>query len=75
MTVRIVELQKGGPMPDNELTTVQIDTETREKLRELSAANERSMAAQIRWMVQRDYAQCKLQIPLPMPTESAPVQS
>lgn len=48
-------------MADEQLTTVQIDVDTREKLRELAQANMRSMAAQLRWIVNQDYANLQAQ--------------
>lgn len=42
-------------MAEEQLTTVQIDVDTREKLRELAQANMRSMAAQLRWLVNQEY--------------------
>ena len=43
-------------MADNDLTSIQLDIETRDLLRVLAKAEDRSMTAQLRWMVKRDYA-------------------
>lgn len=43
-------------MAGNDLTTVQISGPTKEKLRELAAANLRTMAAHLEFMVERDYS-------------------
>jgi predicted transcriptional regulator len=48
-------------MADEQLTTVQIDVDTREKLRELAQANMRSMTAQIRWIVNQEFATLQAQ--------------
>lgn len=42
-------------MTDEKVTTIQIDTETRDKLKMLGEAYERSAAGQLRWMVSQDY--------------------
>lgn len=42
-------------MPDEKLTTVQIDVETRDKLKVLAEAYERTAAGQLRWLVNQDY--------------------
>jgi hypothetical protein len=42
-------------MPETELTTIQIDKETRDRLRHVAEYNERSVAAQVRWFVNREY--------------------
>lgn len=39
-----------------ELTTVQIDTETREMLRKLANDDFRSMAAELQWLVFQEWA-------------------
>lgn len=39
-----------------EMTTVMVDVETRDLLKELAARNERSMAAQLRFMVKQALA-------------------
>lgn len=41
-----------------ELTTIQIDVKTREMLRQVASVNERSMTAQLRWMVTQEYTKC-----------------
>ena len=41
-------------MPE-ELTTVQIDVETRDKLRELASANFRSMASHLKFLITKEY--------------------
>ena len=47
-----------------ELTTIQTDTETLEKLREISKANERSMAGQLRWLVAEAWQKLKSDQPM-----------
>lgn len=42
-------------MPETELTTIQIDKETRDRLRQIAEYHERTTAAQIRWFVKREY--------------------
>lgn len=42
-------------MPDD-LTTVQIDVETREVLRSLAKEDFRSMASELQWLVNQEYA-------------------
>ena len=42
-------------MAENGLTTIQIDVETREKLKTLAAAFERTSAGQLRWLVNQEY--------------------
>lgn len=42
-------------MANGDLTTVQTDKETLDKLKKLAAANERSAAGQLRWMVNWEY--------------------
>lgn len=42
-------------MADEKLTTVQIDVETRDKLKILAQAFERTAAGQLRWMVNQEY--------------------
>lgn len=44
-------------MAEEKLTTIQIDQETDRKLREVATALERSKAAQIRYWVNREYAE------------------
>lgn len=39
----------------DEKTTIQIDVKTRDQLRELAAANQRTMAGQFRWMVECEF--------------------
>lgn len=46
-------------MAEEKLTTVQIDVETRDKLRELGEAYERTAAGQLRWMVNQEYTRLK----------------
>ena len=41
-------------MPE-ELTTVQIDVETRDKLREIASANFRSMAGHLKFLIAKEY--------------------
>lgn len=47
-------------MGNTDLTTIQIDVETREKLRALASANERTSAGHLRWLVNQDFE--KLQV-------------
>ena len=42
-------------MANENLTTIQIDVETREKLKTLAAAFERTSAGQLRWLVNQEY--------------------
>ena len=42
-----------------ELTTIQTDTETLEKLREISKVYERSMAGQLRWLIAEAWLKLK----------------
>ena len=42
-------------MADEKLTTVQIDVETRDKLKVLAKAFERTQAGQLRWMVNMEF--------------------
>lgn len=42
-------------MANDKLTTIQIDVETRDKLKELAEVNERSSTAQLRWLVGEEY--------------------
>ncbi len=42
-------------MASEHLTTIQIDVETREKLKTLAAAFERTSAGQLRWLVNQEY--------------------
>jgi len=45
-----------------EMTTVMVDTETRDLLKELAAKSERSMAAQLRFMVKQALAHTSLEM-------------
>lgn len=45
-------------MTDEKLTTVQIDVETRDKLKVLAKAFERTQAGQLRWMVNVEFEKC-----------------
>lgn len=46
-------------MPEEKLTTIQIDVETRDKLKVLGEAYERTMAGQLRWLVNQEWAKLK----------------
>lgn len=57
-------------MPENNLATVQTDTETRDFLKELAETDFRSMASELRWLVTQERAR-RQQLTLPLPTGSA----
>lgn len=42
-------------MPEEKLTTIQIDVETRDKLKVLGEAYERTAAGQLRWLVNQEW--------------------
>lgn len=46
-------------MPEEKLTTVQIDVETRDRLKVLAEAYERTSAGQLRWLVNQEYTKLK----------------
>lgn len=60
-----MKMRKAGS--GNYLTAVQIDSHTREKLREVAARFGRSMTGQVRWLIEREYAHLN---DLPFPSES-----
>jgi len=57
---------------NNELTTIQTDTETRDFLKELAAADFRSMGSELRWLVAQERARRQQ---LTLPPEVAPVSA
>lgn len=67
-------------MPEEKLTTIQIDVETRDKLRVLGEAYERSAVGQLRWLVNQDWLKLKaLKLlpkvsPSPQPTSTDSAQ-
>ncbi len=61
-------------MADNDLTTVQIDRDTLEMLRGIAQSEDRSMAAQLRWMIRQEYER-RAQMALPLATTSTPEQN
>ena len=52
-----------------ELTSIQIDFDIRDKLRELSEQDMRSMAAEVRWLVMAEWSKRQTLI-IPTPTTS-----
>lgn len=40
---------------EEKLTTIQIDVDTRDKLKELALVYERSMVGELRWLVNQEY--------------------
>lgn len=59
-------------MADNDMTTVQIDRDTLEILRGIAQSEDRSIRAQLRWMVRQEYER-RAQMALPLAT-STPVE-
>lgn len=56
-------------MADEKLTTVQIDVETRDKLKILAQAFERTAAGQLRWLVNQEYEKWEAVKLLPAPRQ------
>jgi hypothetical protein len=51
----IMRLETERLMTDDRLTTIQIDVETRDRLKTLAVAYERTAAGQLRWLVNQEY--------------------
>jgi len=61
-------------MADNDMTTVQIDRDTLEILRGIAQSEDRSIRAQLRWMVRQEYER-RAQLAMPLATTtSTPVE-
>ncbi len=62
-------------MANDNLTTIQIDVETRDKLKILATALERTMAGQLRWLVNQEFEKWDSVKLLPKREDSKKVKS
>ena len=69
---RTTEAKMADDKEKVEMTTVQVDTETRNLLKELAAKSERSMAAQIRFMVKQALQHTSLEMTRQYVEENSP---